>query len=113
MTSDYIPWNILSAQLSVGVLTDGWNLAEISSVEDPDTTPPCRQFAVWVPFAASFQQPPVVHLGITGFDTDQRDSSRLKVAAEDITPDGFTVVVTTWSTSRLYSVELSWIAIGP
>lgn len=113
MTSDYIPWNILSAQLSVGTLTEGWNLAEVPPVEDPETEFPCRQFSILVPFAASFQQPPVVHLGITGFDTDQRDSSRLSVAATDISSEGFTVVLSTWHTSRVYSVDLSWIAIGP
>jgi len=109
MNPDYTPWNILSARLTVGVLTEGWNLAEASDEAEASA----RQYSVYVPFASTFQLPPVVHLGITGFDTDQRDSSRLSVTAEAISEFGFTVVVTTWSTSRVYSVELSWIAIGP
>jgi len=115
MNSDYVPWNILSARLSVGVLTEGWNLAEPcpAAEGEPAAEPAPRQFTTFVPFASTFQWPPVVHLGITGFDTDQRDSARLSVTTEAISETGFTVVVSTWSTSRVYAVELSWIAIGP
>jgi len=87
MNSDYIPWKILSANIAVGVLTDGWNLATTPAPAESDEDPPepnARSFSVFIPFASPFQYPPVVHLGLTGFDSDQRDSSRLTVSSQDI-----------------------------
>ncbi len=63
--SSPIPWKILSATHGAGVLTPGWNLA------DPVTLPEeSRFFVVDVAFASPFASPPVVHLGLTGFDID-------------------------------------------
>ena len=73
------PWKILSSSVSVGVLTEGWNLAEPSPGAEEE-----RVFQVTVFFATPFDAPPVVHLGLTGFDIDQRDSDRLKIRAAEI-----------------------------
>lgn len=107
MYPDTIPWKVLSATASAGVLTPDWNL---------DVVPPsfgdARNFTLDVLFAAPFESVPVVQLGLTGFDADQRDSTRLSITAADITPSGFQVVITTWATTRLYAVEFNWLAIG-
>jgi hypothetical protein len=103
-----VPWNLLSSNLTVGQLTEGWNLAEWPA--DPEKE---RSFIVEVVFAAPFSSIPVVHLGLTGLDTDQRDSPRLKVHADSITASGFQAVITTWSTTRVFAVSLQWLAIGP
>jgi hypothetical protein len=108
MYSSSVPWNILSANVSVGLLTEGWNLAETSESDSEDM----RTFKVEVPFASMFMEPPVVHLGLTGFDIDQRDSGRISLKAEAITEFGFQAVISTWSTTRVYAVEFSWVAIG-
>lgn len=104
MNDQWTPWNLLSATASVGITTDGWNLAEGS--DEP------RAFIVEVTFSQPFQSVPVVHLGLTGFDMDQRDSGRLCLRAADITATGFKVEISTWLDTRVYAAEFSWLAIG-
>ncbi len=104
-----MPWKVLSSHVAVSVLTEGWSLAEA----DPDVEADIRTFAVTVFFDSPFFSVPVVQLGLTGFDIDQRDSSRISVVADSITESGFQVLITTWAKTRVYAVELNWIAIGP
>ena len=106
-----MPWKTLSATLSLGLGTEGWNLAE-HPAEGTHWTEP-RTFTTEVFFAAPFAYTPVVHLGLTGFDIDQAYTARLSVRALDITPSGFKAEVSTWLDSRVYGVEVTWLAIGP
>ncbi len=108
MISSPIPWKVLSSQLGVGVLTEGWNLDVADSTTDDES----RCFRVEVVFAAPFSAVPVVQLGLTGFDTDVRDSARLSLKATHITETGFQAEVWTWAGSRVYAVEFNWFAIG-
>ena len=107
MNPEYLPWNLLAATIAVGIETEGWNLAE-GVAEDG----PLRSFHVPVSFAAPFIAPPVVHLGLTGFDIDQRSSSRISLSAESITAEGFVANISTWRSSRVYSVTFQWLAVG-
>lgn len=102
-----IPWKVLSSKVGVGVLTEGWNLAGVE-----EDTQEIRTFVVDVFFDSTFVSPPVVQLGLTGFDIDDRDSSRLTLTAENITQSGFQVLVTTWAGTRVYAAEFNWLAIG-
>lgn len=106
MNQTLIPWNILSSSASASIGTEGWNLA---GCEDPETP---RSFIMNVAFVSPFSFPPVVQLGLTGLDTDQRDSPRISLKAENVTENGFEAVVTTWSSTRVYGVEFNWLAIG-
>lgn len=108
MISDYIPWKILSSTAQVGLLTEGWNLSE-----SPSDLGTCRQFTLTIPFAYPFSYPPVVQVGLTGFDMDQGTSPRLTTTVTNITPETFDVVFTTWQNTLVYSAEVSWLAIGP
>ena len=108
MNSPMQPWKSLSASLQLGALTEGWNLAEPLA----DGAEDARVFRYTVFFAAPFDAPPVVHLGLTGFDLDQRDSSRLILRATEISTTGFVVEIATWRDTRVYSVEFSWLALG-
>ncbi len=101
------PWKVLSAQVGVGVLTEGWRLDVVDPHEDIS-----RCFQVEVFFATPFLAPPVVQLGLTGFDIDQRDSGRIRLKAESITSDGFLATISTWADSRVYAVDFQWLAIG-
>lgn len=103
----HIPWNILSSTVGVGILTEGWTLAE--PVTEPDTA---RSFVVEVVFDSAFSATPVVQLGLTGFDLDQRDSGRVSLKTGAITRFGFQAIISTWSTTRVYAVEFNWLAIG-
>ncbi len=104
-----MPWKTLAATLVVGSSTEGWNLAE----HPGDLLDQPRTFTADVYFAAPFTAPPAVQIGLTGFDMDQRDSARLSVRVTDISAEGFKVQITTWHDSRVYSVEATWLAIGP
>lgn len=104
MTANTVPWNILSASVGVGVLTEGWTLADVET-ED-------RDFTMEIEFATPFAVPPVVHLGLTGMDADQRDPARITLKAEEITEKGFSVVISTWASTRIHAVEFNWLAIG-
>ena len=108
MNDSLTPWKILAATAGVGVLTEGWNLADVPDDAEQQT----RQFIVDIAFASPFQAPPVVHLGMTGFDADQSASGRISLKTADITADGFKAVITTWRDSRVHAVEFDWLAIG-
>jgi hypothetical protein len=108
MNSTVQPWKTLSASLQIGILTEEWTLASPPT----DTTEDARVFRYNVFFAAPFDAPPVVHLGLTGFDMDQRDSNRLSLRATEISTVGFVAEVSTWRDTRVYSVEFSWLALG-
>jgi len=109
MYSSALPWKALSSNVSVNVLTEGWNLAcpEAGAEEG------IRKFSLYVAFDTPFFEVPVVQIGLSGFDIDQRDSARLTVKAENITEFGFQASIVTWAGSRVYAVEFNWIAIGP
>jgi hypothetical protein len=104
------PWKVLSAQVSVGVLTEGWQLNVVNHAGED--APRICNFLVEVPFDSPFASPPVVQLGLTGFDIDQRDSARLTLKAENISSSGFQAVITTWADTRVYGVDFQWFAIG-
>ncbi len=108
MNSQLLPWKSLSASIQIGELTEGWNLIE-PPAEDANAA---RVFRFAVYFSSPFEAPPLVHLGLTGFDLDQRDSSRVSLRASDITPTGFVAEVATWRDTRVYSVEFNWLALG-
>jgi hypothetical protein len=108
MSTSIVPLKIASAVLSVGVQTEGWNLAEVPA--DSFETP--RVFTTPIAFVEPFQGIPVVQAALSGFDLDQRDSARVSLGLSQITPEGFTLEITTWRETRVYAVEVSWLAIG-
>jgi len=101
-------WKSLSATVNVGTLTDDWTLAT-PGAEDLDLP---RVFRFKVFFSAPFEASPIVHLGLTGFDIDQRDTSRIKLTATEINETGFVAEIETWRETRVYSVGFSWLALG-
>ena len=103
-----VPWQVLSAKVCVGIHTENWTLAELEP--DPDAA---RSFWVDVAFDSPFLSAPVVQVGLSGFDIDQRDSARITLKVETITETGFQAVIATWASTRVYSVEFNWLAIGP
>lgn len=102
-----LPWKVLASSHGAGVLTPGWTLDQC----DPDTDQD-RCFIVDITFASPFTTAPVVHLALTGFDLDQRDTARLSLKAENITTAGFQAVISTWASTRVFAVEINWLAIG-
>jgi hypothetical protein len=56
--------------------------------------------------------PPVVHVGIVGLDVSKDANLRLRVRALDIRESGFTLQAETWLNTKIWSVEVSWLAVG-
>jgi H-type lectin domain len=108
MNENWTPWKMLSATVGAGTLTPGWNLAETPSADEGEW----RIFTQRIIFDGAFSGPPVVVIGLTGFDLDQRDGGRVSVKSRDITSEGFLVEITSWRGSRVYAVEFSWLAVG-
>ena len=103
-----VPLTMRSAVIELDQSSPEWSLAQTG---DDDTTPP-RLFRTHIAFDAPFANVPMVHVGLSGFDIDNRDTARLSVRAEGISATGFDLVVATWRGTRVYRVEISWIALG-
>jgi len=107
MSTDLLPLTILSANVALGTETEEWNLDAPA-----DDEAPLRSFPFEIAFATPFSAPPVVHLGLSGFDLDQCSSSRITITAEQVSEFGFVARISTWRSSRVYSVAFNWLAIG-
>ncbi len=96
---------MLSAVTVLDSSLDGWTLLDVPADE-------ARTFAFPVTFEQPFAAPPLVHVAITGLDVGNQDAARLRLRAVDIGPSGFTIHVETWLNTRVWAVDVSWLAIG-
>jgi hypothetical protein len=103
-----MPIKMNSSIVSFDQYTPAWTLADI----DEHAMEQTRRFVSRITFDSPFNYVPLVHVGITGFDVDHNDSARLNIHAESIDETGFDIVVQTWQYSRIYQVEISWLALG-
>ena len=106
MTAAVLPLSIVAGAARFDDSLPGWSLLE--RTDDGGL----RTFAGRITFERGFESPPVVQIGITGFDIDNGDNSRLGVGITAVDGTGFDVELRTWYNSRLWSVDLNWIAIG-
>jgi hypothetical protein len=83
----------------------GWRLL------DPHSDAP-RSYATRIEFESPFQFSPVVHVGVSGFDIENSDAARLRVRVTHVDQSGFEVELETWLATRIWSVDVSWLAIG-
>ena len=103
--SNVAPLSLLSAVVVLDSTLDDWQLLEPAG----GVRRSCRQQVV---FERSFSQPPLVHVGVVGIDSSKEDNLRLSVRAVEITEHGFVLRVETWLNTKIWSVEVSWLAIG-
>ncbi len=101
--SNVAPLTLLSATVPMGSSDTGWILQE---GDGPRTH---RQS---IQFEREFSRAPVVQVGVVGVDASKDHNLRLRVRAEDITPTGFVIEVETWLQTQLWSVDVSWLAVG-
>jgi hypothetical protein len=107
MTGSILPLSFLAGAVRFDESQPGWTLLDRAEGEDT-----VRTFTGRVTFERAFSAAPVVQIGITGFDIDNGDNARLSVGIVGVDGDGFSVELRTWWNSRLWSVDLNWIAIG-
>jgi hypothetical protein len=103
--SNVAPLALLSAVAVLDCSLEGWILLEPNG-EGP------RVFRLPVSFSRPFSVPPVVQVGIVGLDVSKEDNARVRVRAMDITETGFTLHAETWWGTKIWSVDVSWVAIG-
>lgn len=106
--SDIAPLSLLSAIVVLDHSLDGWTLL------DPpfDNASSSRVFHCPVAFNRPFAAAPIVHVGLVGIDAGKDANLRIRVRPVDITPAGFMLRAETWWDTRIWSVEVSWLAIG-
>ena len=71
-----------------------------------------RELTKHVRFDKSFDNKPAVMVALSGFDTAHTKNVRLTCKASNISTQGFTLKVTTWADSVIYSFTCSWMASG-
>ncbi len=84
-----------------------WAMLDVAS-ESQD-----RIFERFIRFDQRYSTKPVVQVALVGFDIDNSRNARISVSAEHVSLDGFSVQIRTWLNTRMWSVEVSWLAIGP
>lgn len=103
--SNITPLSLLSAVVVLDSTLENWSLLEPASGMR-------RSFAQPIVFERQFTAPPLVHLGVVGIDANKDHNLRLSVRADAITEYGFTLRAETWLNTEIWSVEVSWLAIG-
>ena len=63
-------------------------------------------------FREPFLDIPAVTVGISMWDIDHQTNSRMDIAAENITAQGFDIVFRTWADTRVARIRADWMAIG-
>jgi hypothetical protein len=76
-----------------------WTLDELG--------PGAREFRQVIPFPQPFSKVPQVVISLHGVDVGP---TRVATAAGNVTATGFELLVSTWADSKLYGVNLSWVA---
>lgn len=71
-----------------------------------------RELRRAVRFDEGFRAAPAVQIGLSMWDMDQQTNARADIAAEDVTPQGFTIVFRTWADTRIARVRADWLALG-
>jgi H-type lectin domain len=100
------PLNFLAGSEALGSLNEGWSLDHA-----PHGSPE-RSFRSRVIFERPFTGIPLVHLGIAGLDVSNQDSARVASRVENVSPEGFDIVLGTWLHTRVWRVDVNWLAIG-
>ena len=71
-----------------------------------------RTRRIAVVFSEHFKATPSVMVTLEMLDIDHRSNHRAETVAEDITPEGFTIVFRTWGDTKIARARASWMAIG-
>jgi hypothetical protein len=79
----------------------GWNLHQGFAA---------RSYTVRVTFQQPFQSPPTVLATLYMLDVGNAANTRVSVSAENITTQGFDLVIYTWGDTALYGAYVNWLA---
>lgn len=69
-----------------------------------------RSVSIEINFPESFKEKPEIFLSVSQIDVFNKTNTRFNVEAISISRDGFTLIVKTWSDSKIFSISGNWIA---
>ncbi|MBV8612134.1 MAG: H-type lectin domain-containing protein, partial [Singulisphaera sp.] len=72
-----------------------------------------REYVKHVAFSKRFDALPQVVVGLSLLDVDQSKNTRVAISARDVTPEGFDLVLNTWSDTIIYGAGANWVALAP
>jgi len=70
-----------------------------------------RTMTIDIDFETPFAEKPQIFLSVAQIDSDKESNLRYNVEAISISRDGFTLKVSTWSDSKLFSISGYWLAV--
>ena len=105
LVAPVLPLKIAAAVLHLDSTLPGWSLLDPAG----DTR---RTFVTRVTFESPFRLAPVIHAAISGFDIENVDAARTRVRGTSVAESGFELELETWLGTRIWSVDVSWLAIG-
>jgi hypothetical protein len=65
-----------------------------------------------IKFHDKFMEVPQIVVGLSCLDVGKGHNTRTAVSATDITTEGFTMVIKTWSDTILFQADVTWVAMG-
>lgn len=71
-----------------------------------------RAVRIPVAFAAPFQKPPHISVGIAGMDASRAQNLRFNITAEEVTREGFMLCFVIWDDTKIARASATWSAIG-
>ncbi len=98
-------------QIQHGVFefTDGWTRGVWPLGRK--TAPGDRFYSPRIEFKTAFSVVPKVNISILRLDTGN-SPVRVKINAIEVTTEGFTLDIGTWSDSEVYGIRVDWLAIS-
>lgn len=103
--SNLVPFTMLSAVAVLDSSLSGWTLLDIPASGR-------RAHRYQVVFERAFKSAPLVHVGLVGIDASKEDNVRIRIRPLDISSKGFTIQAETWFNTKIWSVDVAWLAIG-
>ncbi len=71
-----------------------------------------RRAARSVRFSEPFRHPPAVHVSLAMWDIHASTNPRMDLTAEEVTTEGFTILLQTWGDTQIARARANWLAIG-
>lgn len=100
-----LPLQMAAATTLLDARTPGWELLR----PGVDRARHCK---TRIAFERTFSSIPLVHAGLAGFDIENGDAARIQLQVSDVDTSGFTIEIKSWFNTRIWSVQVSWLAIG-
>ena len=89
-----------------------WDYPRLETVGRVKSTNGFQKAQGRVKFTKQFKTVPTVQVSISAADASKGGDFRVKVYATGVDTEGFVAHVDTWGESKVYSCEVSWVAIG-